>query len=478
MAGSTSETACPAGKFSTGGATACTPAPAGSYVGTTGAVTATLCAPGTYSSATGATSCAPADPGYFVVLAGSTSETACPAGKFSTGGATACTPAPAGSYVGTTGAVTATLCAPGTYSSATGATSCAPADPGYFVVLAGSTSETACPAGKFSTGGATACTPAPAGSYVGTTGAVTATLCAPGTYSSATGATSCAQAPVDYYDAGTGNTSATPCPGGTSNAAAGSTSCSATTALAYTGTNQVAIGSSYTPTASLTSPAASCESSQPVSFSLSADPLNGATGTYSLGASTNSTASGAVTGTAVSTSGWQDGVYALTVSYAGATIGATVCAPATTTASLAVTVPGQLAFGAGSYSVANVGPTTFGFVVALAPHGSYVGQLDLVTPGKWWFQANITSYGKTSSTQGLVGGTGSLYWWDSALNRGHGAWQLAKAGVTYTATANAATKSSAASFGATINYTPVAPQPTPLPNASPVALAKGGIVIG
>jgi hypothetical protein len=76
-------------------------------------------------------------------------------------------------------------------------------------------------------------------------------------------------------------------------------------------------------------------------------------------------------------------------------VGAVNCPPATTTASLAVTVPGQLAFGAGSYSVANLGTTTFGFVVAQAPHGTYVGQLDLVTPGKWWLQANITSYGKT-----------------------------------------------------------------------------------
>jgi hypothetical protein len=39
-------------------------------------------------------------------------------------------------------------------------------------------------------------------------------------------------------------------------------------------------------------------------------------------------------------------------------------------------------------------------------------------------------HSKTSSTQGLVGGTGSLYWWDSALNKGHGAWHLATAGVT------------------------------------------------
>ncbi len=101
----------------------------------------------------------------------------------------------------------------------------------------------------------------------------------------------------------------------------------------------------------------------------------------------------------------------------------------------------------------------------------------MVTPGEWWFQANVTSYGKTSSTQGLLGGTGTLYWWESALNKGHGAWQLAKSGVSFTATANAGTKTSVASFGVTINYTPVPPQPSPLPSSLPMALAKGGIVI-
>ena len=102
--------------------------------------------------------------------------------------------------------------------------------------------------------------------------------------------------------------------------------------------------------------------------------------------------------------------------------------------SLAVTVPGQLASGYGSYNVPSLGATSFGFVVSLAPGPkiSYVGQLDVVTPGKWMFQANVTSFGLTSSTQGLLGGTGNLYWWDSALNKGHGAWTLAKSGVSTT----------------------------------------------
>ena len=71
-----------------------------------------------------------------------------------------------------------------------------------------------------------------------------------------------------------------------------------------------------------------------------------------------------------------------------------------------------------------------------------------------------------------------MYWWNTSLNHGQGAWQLAKSGVTYTATANAASKSAAASFGITINYTPVPPQPASLPNSAPQALSKGVIVLG
>ena len=247
----------------------------------------------------------------------------------------------------------------------------------------------------------------------------------------------------------------------------------ATTALSYTGPDQVATGSSFTATATLTSPAASCESSQPVSFSLSADPLNGTSGTYSLGSAT-STASGAIS-LPVSTTNWQIGVYMLTVSYAGTSN----CAPSTTTASVAVTSAGQAAFGGGWYNVPGAGQTSFAFVVAQVPHssGTYKGVLDVVTPGKWWFQANVTSYVKSSTTQGLLSGTGSLYWWNPALNKGRGGWQLAKSGISYTATANATTKTKTASFGITISYTPVPPQPAPLPNSAPIALTRGGITI-
>lgn len=82
-----------------------------------------------------------------------------------------------------------------------------------------------------------------------------------------------------------------------------------------------------------------------------------------------------------------------------------------------------------------------------------------------------------SSTRGLLGGSGNLYWWNTTLNHGLGGWQLAKSGVTFTATANASTKSAAASFGITINYVPVSPQPATLPNSAPLTISKGAIVL-
>jgi len=142
------------------------------------------------------------------------------------------------------------------------------------------------------------------------------------------------------------------------------------------------------------------------------------------------------------------------------------------------TIAKDLAFGAGSYALPSVGTASFSFAVALAPHSpsTYVGQLNVITPGKWWFEGNVTSYGKTGSGHGLLAGTGSLYSWNSTLDRGHGGWQLVKTGVTRNATANAASKTTSASFGIDIADTPTSGQPA-LPNTSPIALSSGGIFI-
>ena len=382
-----------------------------------------------------------------------------------------------GSYTVSGGFTAAAPCAPGSYSS-TGNAPCTLAPVGSFASGPGATSAALCLPGSFSDSpGAAACVFAPAGSFASGPGATSAALCFPGSFSDSDGASACTTTPAGSFDAGTGNTSATACPAGTSSPAGAAVCTGTTTAVSYTGANQVAAGSTLSLTALVTSSAPSCQSGQPVTFSLSVNPLNGSAAAYVLG-TVNSSPTGVVTGAAVNTTGWQNGAYMLTASYPGATVGATVCPPATTTASLAVTTPGRLAFGAGFYAVPGVGPTSFGFVTALVPRTrSYVGALTVTTAGRWLFQANVTGYSKTNTGQGLLIGKGALYWWNPTLNRKRGGWQLAQSGVAYKATANAATRTSPASFGISISYTPVSSQPTVLPNSSPIALSRGSIVI-
>ena len=414
----------------------------------------------------------------FTVTPG-TAATPCSPGSYSTTGNAPCTAADAGNFVSGTGSTAETACLAGTYQPNTGQSSCVSAEAGSFVANAGSTAETACLAGTYQPKtGQSSCVSADVGNFVANAESASESKCLAGTYQPKTGQTSCLAAANDYYVASAGQASETACPVGTSNTGTGNTSCTASTSLSYTGPGQVAISSSFTPAATLSSPVSACDSSQPVNFSVSPDPLTPGVSSSSLSLGTPSTnASGAVSLAGVSTSGWTSGVYTITVTYAGTT----ACDASMSTAPLAVTAPGQFALGYGSYTpAASLGSTSFGFVVSQTKKGTattYTGQLGLVTPGKWLFQANVTSFGLTSRTQGLLGGTGSLYWWNSSFNRGRGGWQLAASGVAYKATANAATKTTPASFGITITYKPVSPQPSSLPNSSPVTLAKGIITI-
>lgn len=348
---------------------------------------------------------------------------------------------------------------------------------GSYTVSGGFTVAVPCAPGSYSATGNEPCTLAPVGFFVTGPGATSAAACPPGSFSDSPGSAACTITPAGTYAAGTGNASATLCPAGTSSPAGAAVCTGTTTALSYTGVNLVAAGSPLALSASLTSSALACSNGQPVTFSLTVNPLNGSTATYVLAAA-NSSPTGVVTAGPVNTTGWQNGAYVVTASYAGATVGATVCPPATTTASLAVSTPGTLGFGAGVYTVPGVGPTSFSFVTALVPFTkTYVGALTVTTAGKWLFQADVTGYSKASTGHGLLSGKGTLYWWNPTLNRSRGGWLPAKSGVTYTATVNAATRTAAASFGLTISYTPVSPQPTALPNSSPMTLNRGSIVI-
>ena len=245
----------------------------------------------------------------------------------------------------------------------------------------------------------------------------------------------------------------------------------AATALAYTGPQSAARGTSFTPVAALSSPASACQAGQPVSFTLNVNPKTAAARTYPLESATTD-GTGAATGAPISTSGWRAGAYTITASYAGtADSGASA-----STKPLVVTVSGLKAAGTGSYPVPGAGTVNVDFAV-IGHTSTYHGGITLVSKGNWRLTGTDSSYTKSSATQGKVTGTGTLSWWNPSLNNNHGGWQLASTGVAYTASFTATTTTSPGSFGIQISYTPVPPQPSTLPNSAPISLRSGIIVI-
>lgn len=235
----------------------------------------------------------------------------------------------------------------------------------------------------------------------------------------------------------------------------------------YTGPQQVSTGASITPSATLASGAGACEASQVITFTLSGNPITGAAATYTLESATTNP-SGQTTGAAISRAGWQTGSYTISATYAGAP----TCTGSSASDALLVTTPGLLATGAGVYSLPSpVGQVAIAFFTAQVPHkpGTYTGGLALVNRHRWRFSASITSYVTTSPPEGIVQGTGVLYWWNTSLDRGCGAWVVAARGVSFTATFTPTSKSSPGTFGIEIDYTPESSQPSPLPNSSPTA---------
>jgi hypothetical protein len=245
----------------------------------------------------------------------------------------------------------------------------------------------------------------------------------------------------------------------------------AATALAYTGPQSAARGASFTPAATLSSPASACQAGQQVSFTLNVNPKTAAAQSYPLEPATTD-GTGAATGASVSTSGWRAGAYTITASYAGTAD----CGASASTKPLVVTVSGLKAAGTGSYPVPHAGTVNVDFAV-IGHTGTYHGGITLVSKGKWRLTGTDSGYTKSSATQGTMTGTGTLSWWNPSLNNNHGGWQLASTGVAFTASFTATTTTSPGTFGIQISYTPVPPQPSTLPNSSPISLRSGIIVI-
>ncbi|KAH8062471.1 hypothetical protein JL722_3389 [Aureococcus anophagefferens] len=218
-AGATGMTPCAAGFYSGSGATACTPCAAGSYS----------------ANVDGATTCTTAAAGFFVGAPGASAQTPCPAGTYSGSAAVACTPCGVGSYS----------------ANRDGATSCNTATAGSFVGAAGATAETACPLGRYSGSAATECAPCAPGTYAAAEGQTSCTLvsgggyvdvdgpseqlpCAPGRYSGS-GAVACEPCPTTMYAASAGSSSCSLVDAGFYVAATGASSMAACEPGSYSG---------------------------------------------------------------------------------------------------------------------------------------------------------------------------------------------------------------------------------------------------
>jgi parallel beta-helix repeat protein len=231
----------------------------------------------------------------------------------------------------------------------------------------------------------------------------------------------------------------------------------ATTSVLYAGDQSVTIPSAFNLAAQRTGPAA-C----PISYTLDTNPLTGVAGAYALGS-----------GGAVSTGKWLEGVYNLTVTLGGNAN----CLVSTDQTTLAVSSAGDVALGAGWYTLAGAGRVSFAFTVGQIPKKTpiqYAGMFSLMNSGKWWISGPLTTY-TTMGATGTAAGTGRLYWWNQSLNGRRGGWVLASSKVTYTISFIGSTAKSKGSFGIQVNYKPVPPQPSSLPNSALTVLQAGVI---
>jgi hypothetical protein len=259
-----------------------------------------------------------------------------------------------------------------------------------------------------------------------------------------------------------------------SGAAGGFVVSKAQTSLQYNQPNFVSLGSSFRPSALLSSVASPCVDGQNISFTLDAHPVTGVAGAFALESAT--TSAGQATGAAINTSGWKEGVYTITASYAGTTS----CYDSSDSGPLSIAAPGASASGGGWYNLSGSGRINFGFTVRQTSRtaNTYAGQLVLINTGKWRIKAALSAYGKTGTTAGSAAGIGDLYWWNQQLSSGGGGWQLAKSGVAVTINFGATTggkKVNPGNFGTQISYKSSTPQPSTLPNSAP-QLLKGGNV--
>ena len=220
---------CDPGYFFSNRSGECLPAPAGSFVATAGATSATKCPAGTYSSVLAARACELTNFGYFTANEGSVEATPCAPGSLSaTRGSTSCVLVPAGYYTSEPGSANALPCPQGFFSATTGSSACTPAPAGYSVPEEGSSEALPCEPGRFSSEeGMIDCEQSPAGYFVSEAAATEATPCSKGFFASNLGSVTCMQAPRGFYVSTIAASMAIMCSSGQTTATSGATSASA-----------------------------------------------------------------------------------------------------------------------------------------------------------------------------------------------------------------------------------------------------------
>ncbi len=251
------------------------------------------------------------------------------------------------------------------------------------------------------------------------------------------------------------------------------------TALQYTGTEAVALGDGFTPTAVLTATHGSCSSGQLVEFSLDDDPTTDEPddGPFDLGTGLTD-ASGTARAPSVSIEGWREGVYSVTALYSGTD----ECVGSSDDAPLTVATPGTAASGGGFYTLPGSGRVNFGFTVRSVPGtnpASATGQLLLINTGTWRLKGTFDSFVRTGTGAGTATGSGRLYWWNPSAGGRRGGWQPASEGlVTFTVSFvdSGPRGRPLDSFGISIDHVVGSPlEPATLPNSSPQRLRGGNI---
>ncbi len=268
---------------------------------------------------------------------------------------------------------------------------------------------------------------------------------------------------------------------GTATTTAATLTVLAPTSLLYNGGQIANIGGSFTPAALLSSPLSSCTNGQTITFSLDRDPTGATSGSYSLGTATTNSSGQATMGAVSVGSNWAEGIYTITASFARTG----TCLASSNDATLTIGSNGDSANGGGWYTLSGSGHINFGFTVRKTDstctlNCTYQGQFLLINNGKWRLKGTLNGYVKTKTGTGASSGIGDLYWWNTSLNGGLGDWQLAASGVSFTINfydSGKSGKNSGDTFGVNIQYTPVPPQPSSLPNSSPQPLKGGNIVV-